>query len=191
VIDVGANKGQFSSFAGVCWPRAKIVAFEPLPQAARRYRRVMGSRSTLYTCALGAAAGKVDLHVASRADSSSLLALGEEQKTLFGMNEIGTIPVEVARLDSVFDGAVKAPALLKIDVQGYEYDVLRGLGNLAEAVDWIYVETSFVELYEGQRLHADVAALLAGLGYEQAGEHNVTSEGGRKIQADVLFCRRV
>ena len=106
------------------------------------------------------------------------------------MDEVGTIPVEVARLDSVLEGLVAAPALLKIDVQGFEFDVLRGLGSLAASVEWIYVETSFVELYKGQRLHGDVAALLNDIGYERSVEHNVTMDRGRKIQADVLFCRR-
>jgi FkbM family methyltransferase len=189
VIDVGANKGQFSSFARVCWREAAIFAFEPLPRAARRYRQVMGSRSRLFTCALGAEPAQLDLHVASRDDSSSLLSLGDEQKALFQMDEVGTIAVEVLRLDTVLQDLVEPPALLKIDVQGSEYDVLCGLGSLADKVEWIYVETSFIELYEGQRLHGDVATLLRELGYEQIAEHNVTMDGARKVQADVLFRR--
>ena len=34
------------------------------------------------------------------------------------------------------------------------------LAELANAIEWFYVETSFVELYTGQRLHDEVAALL-------------------------------
>jgi len=190
VIDVGANKGQFSSFARARWPQAKLFAFEPMPAAARRYRGILGRRSRLFGCALGAEDGKLDLHVASRADSSSLLSLGEEQKAIFEMREVGTMPVEVRRLDDVLRGLVDPPALLKIDVQGYEYEVLRGLGSLAASVEWIYVETSFVELYKGQRLHDDVCALLAELGYGQVLEHNLVTDGERRIQADILFRRQ-
>jgi FkbM family methyltransferase len=190
VIDVGANKGQFSSFARVRWPHASIVAFEPLPRAAERYRKVLGPRARLFTCALGAENGRMEMHVASRDDSSSLLALGSEQKSIFHMDQVATLPVDVCRLDHVLDGLVEAPALLKIDVQGFEFEVLRGIGELANAIEWIYVETSFVELYTGQRLHDEVAALLSQLGYGQAIEHNVTMDGDRKVQADFLFSKR-
>jgi FkbM family methyltransferase len=187
VIDVGANKGQFSSFAASRWRKARILAFEPLPGPAARYRKVLGSRAKLFDCALGAEEARLEMHVASRDDSSSLLALGERQKAMFHMDEVATLSVDVARLEKVLDGQVIAPALLKIDVQGYEYEVLQGLGDLARQVEWIYVETSFVELYTGQRLHDDVVALLGELGYQLVLEHNATIARGRKVQADVLF----
>jgi FkbM family methyltransferase len=187
VIDVGANKGQFSSFAAVRWPKATILAFEPLPRPAARFRRVLGNRATLFDCALGAAEARLEMHVASRDDSSSLLSLGERQKTVFHMDEVATLAVDVQRLDKVLRGQVTAPALLKIDVQGYEYEVLQGIGDLTRQIEWIYVETSFVELYTGQRLHDEVAALLRELGYELKLEHNGTIDKGQKVQADVLF----
>jgi FkbM family methyltransferase len=190
IIDVGANKGQFSTFARVRWPRAKIFAFEPLPQPAARYRKVLGDRAVLFPCALGAEDGRLEMHVASRDDSSSLLALGEEQKSIFHMDQVAVLAVEVRRLDEVLAGQIEGPALLKIDVQGYEFEVLRGLGALANDVEWIYVETSFVELYTGQKLHDEVAGLLSQLGYRQSIEHNVTMDGDRKIQADFLFSKR-
>lgn len=190
VIDVGANKGQFSYFAATRWPNATILAFEPLPRPAAKYRSVLDPRATLFTCALGAVEGRLDMHVASRDDSSSLLSLGDRQKSLFRMEEVATVPVEVHRLDTVLVGLVTAPALLKIDVQGYEYEVIQGLGDLIRNIEWIYVETSFVELYSGQRLHHEVAALLVDLGYEQKVEHNVTMDGSQKVQADILFRRR-
>jgi FkbM family methyltransferase len=191
VIDVGANRGQFSSFARVRWPNASIVAFEPLARAAERYRKVLGTRATLFTCALGAEDGQMNMHIASRDDSSSLLALGSEQKSIFHMDQVASLPVDVRRLDHVLDGSVEPPALLKIDVQGFEFEVLCGMGELVKAVEWIYVETSFVELYAGQRLHDEVAALLEELGYKQAIQHNVTMDGNRKIQADFLFSKRM
>src|SRR3546814_6948519 len=91
----------------------------------------------------------------------SLLPLGEEQKRGFAMEEVSTLTVPVRRLDAVLDPAsLPRPVLLKIDVQGFEYEVLEGLGALRDAIRWIFVEVSFVELYQGQRLSADVETLL-------------------------------
>ena len=189
VIDVGANKGQFSTFAAVRWPAARLIAFEPLSEPAQRYRAVLGTRATLHACALGARRDRMTMHVATRADSSSLLELGELQKSTFGMEESATVTVDVRRLDDVIGADAAGPALLKIDVQGYEYEVLEGLGELTARVEWVFVETSFVELYKGQRLFGDVADLLARLGYHQIREANQSVAADQKIQADILFAR--
>lgn len=190
VIDVGANKGQFSSFARRRWPRARLFAFEPMPAAANRYRSILGDGSHLFDCALGARDGELELHIASRSDSSSLLPVGREQTAIFNVHEVGTMRVPVRRLDDVMRGLVAPPALLKIDVQGYEFEVLQGLGELGNAIEWIYLETSFVELYQGQKLHSEVAALLVSLGYEQTLQHNLVARGECPVQADFLFSKR-
>ena len=78
--------------------------------------------------------------------------------------------------------------MLKIDVQGFEYEVLRGMTNLSPKIRWIYVEASFVELYKGQKLYADVARLLGEMGYREISRSNVSHDDrGRGIQADILF----
>lgn len=130
------------------------------------------------------------MHVASREDSSSLLPLAPKQKRLFNMAEAGRFAVPVRRLDAVFDTPPAAPILLKIDVQGFEYEVLQGAEGLKEWIGWVYVEASFVELYEGQRLADAIAELLHGWGFTLTGEYNLTRDDrGARVQADLLFER--
>ncbi|WPL19377.1 methyltransferase, FkbM family [Thiorhodovibrio winogradskyi] len=100
VIDVGANKGQFATYARLRWPRARLICFEPLPEPRATLARVTRGRAEIQACALGAAPGEGELHLATRADYSSLLALGERQKTLFGMDEAGVLRVPIQRLDA-------------------------------------------------------------------------------------------
>lgn len=189
VIDVGANKGQFAFFAATQWPHADLHCFEPQPRPHATIDQLLGTRATLHTCALGAAEGIADLHLASRADSSSLLPLGETQKRLFAMDEVGTQRVPVKRLDTLITAPAR-PALLKIDVQGFEYEVLEGASALLPQIDAIYVEASFVELYAGQRLAAEVETLLEGAGFRLGGHYNEARDAqGRVVQADMLFLR--
>ncbi|PHR21872.1 MAG: hypothetical protein COA41_01855 [Sphingopyxis sp.] len=189
VIDVGANKGQFSVFATSIWPNARFHAFEPLPGPSAKFEKVLRGKVTLHKCALGDQETELEIHIASRADSSSLLPLGEKQKQLYDMSESGKLRVPVKRLDAVVAGeALQAPALLKIDVQGFEYEVLSGISGITDKVRWIYVEASFVELYEGQHLFDDVAELISSLGYDQIGQFNTSyDDKGEKVQADFLF----
>lgn len=107
------------------------------------------------------------------------------------MEEIGTISVPIERLDTVLSPAdIIGPALLKIDVQGFEYEVLGGITNLISQIRWIYVEASYIELYQGQKLYPDVLNLLTDLGYRQVSRSNVErDEDGHDIQADILFER--
>ena len=190
VIDVGANKGQFATFARARWPAAKIVCFEPLPSPRAKLESVTTGSVEIHAIALGEVEGEAEMHVASREDSSSLQPLGDAQKQLFDMDEIGQLTVPVRRLDAVIDAAaLPRPTLLKIDVQGFEYETLKGAAGLLGVIDAVYVEASFVELYTGQKLAINVAELLTDGGFTQTGQFNVYREGGRDVQADLLFLR--
>ena len=188
IIDVGANKGQFAAFALTRWPRARLICFEPLPRARAKLASITANRAEVHPYALGEVEGGALMHVASRADSSSLLPLGERQKRIFDMGEASRLNVQVRRLDSVIEaGSLPRPALLKIDVQGFEYETLKGAESLLKVIDGVYVEVSFVELYAGQKLAVDVAALLQRYGFRQAGRFNAYVIDGATVQADILF----
>jgi FkbM family methyltransferase len=189
VIDVGANKGQFSLFSSVQWPNAEIISFEPIPSQADKFEKVLGQRAQLHRLGLGSATSTLSLHLASRTDSSSFLPLSENQKQIFRMEETGSIDVPVRRLDDVLAPSdIQSPALLKIDVQGFEYQVIEGMIGIRDCVKWIYVEASFVELYQGQVLHDDLVNHIRTLGYEHLSSSNLSSDlSGNPIQADLLF----
>ena len=125
VIDAGANKGQFAVYALFRWPRARVISFEPLPEPRAKLARVTGGRAEIHDCALGAETGETCMHIASRADSSSLLALGKRQKTIFKMEEVARLTVSVRRLDGCVGSDLPRPSLLRIDVQGYELEMLK------------------------------------------------------------------
>ena len=192
LIDVGANKGQFSTAVRGLRPEAVIHAFEPLPVAADRFASVFRGDPLvhLHRLAIGAESATSTFFVADREDSSSLLKPGKGQQEAYGVGAKEQIKVEVRPLGSVIDlAALPAPVLLKIDVQGTELDVLKGIESL-DPFDFIYVELSFVVLYEGQCLFEDVRAHLAGRGFSLRGVFNqsVTSAFG-PTQADCLFVR--
>lgn len=191
VFDVGANKGQFAAYALSRWPDARLICFEPLDEARAKLRRITGGRTEIHACALGSRAQEATLHVASRADSSSLLPLGEAQKAIFDMEEAGEEAVPVHTLDDCVDAPPRRPALLKIDVQGYELEVLRGARQTLRSIDAVYVEASYMELYAGQALHDQVVAELADNGFDLAGTFNPLHHGGRLMQADHLYVRRI
>jgi FkbM family methyltransferase len=195
VVDIGANRGQFALVTRHCLPHARLICFEPLSAPAERFRNVFGGDPLvcLHRVAIGRQSGEATIHVAGRDGSSSLLPITELQASLFpGTAEVRTETVEVAPLEKlVTRDELVAPALLKIDVQGYELNTLYGCESLLGEFDFVYVECSFVELYRGQALAHDVCAYLGEHGFRLAGVYNLRCDSeGRSIQADFLFANR-
>lgn len=194
VVDVGAHAGQFSLLARALYPRARIVAFEPLPGPGARFRRVFGGDAnvTLHPVAVAPRRGPAAMHVSASTDSSSLLPITPRQVALFPGTELREVTtIEAGPLDAFLGaGEIASPALLKIDVQGFELEALRASLPLLPAFDHVYTEVSFEALYAGQALAGEVAAFLAAHGFVEAGRFNVSRDTeGRPVQADFLFHR--
>lgn len=196
VIDVGANRGQFSLAVRYCWRDAKIFAFEPLQAPAKRFLKLFASDQSvrLYTNAVGPVERTATMHRAARDDSSSLLPITTRQSRVFpGTAEVGLERVQVGRLARYVKGSeIDTPALLKLDVQGFELEALRGCADLLGRFSWVYCELSFIELYEGQALADEVVCWLQQRDLMLVGIYNVTYDvDGHCIQADFLFERKL
>ncbi len=192
VVDVGANKGQFALFARRYFPGCRVLAFEPLPGPAERFRRLFraDSQVRLFELAIGPEAREATMHVSAREDSSSLLPIGAAQSEIFpGTEQAGVHSIRMARLgDILTEDDIAPPALLKIDVQGFEQEVLLGSDALLPRFRWIYVECSYMELYDGQALADDIENLLADRGFSLAGRFNLIEDPVRgPVQGDFLF----
>ena len=80
------------------------------------------------------------------------------------------------------------PVFVKIDVQGFELEVLKGSKNLIDEFDYIYVECSFIELYEKQALADEVITFLNNYSFKLKGVYNMFyDKKGIAVQADFLF----
>jgi FkbM family methyltransferase len=195
IIDVGANRGQFSLAARHFQPDAHIVAFEPLADAASVYRKLFDGdrRVRLHQCAIGPVQSQAAMYVSGRDDASSLLPVGDLMLELY--RRTGTERMEEVRVvpftDFLSSNAITYPALLKIDVQGYELEVLKSAEPVLPHLDCIYVEASFVAHYHGQALVSEIISYLHQHRFRLSGMYNLTHDPrtGAALQADFLFER--
>jgi FkbM family methyltransferase len=192
VADVGANRGQFSLVCRRMRPQARIAAFEPLPAPAAVYRALFRGdpRVRLHECALAPQRGKMTMHVSGRDDSSSLLPISALQSENFpGTAAVGSASVPVGPLsDFVGPEDLGRHNLLKIDVQGFELEVLKSAEPLLSQFRWIYAECSSVPLYEGQALADEVIQWLKARRFDLIGRFNPSrGRDGTLLQADLLF----
>lgn len=195
VVDIGANRGQFALAARQWAPQAQVIAFEPLSIPAAIFRRVFAADNhvVLYQTAIGPESTMRHMHVSARDDSSSLLPISSLQTAMFpGTEEVAVAEVRVAPLDEFVSAAdLRPPAMLKLDVQGFEFEALRGCESLLDHFEWIYCECSFVELYSSQKLAWEIIDWLSARGFCLAGMFNPAYDHrGQAVQADFLFSRR-
>lgn len=194
LVDIGANRGQFALAVRNSFPNVRIVSFEPLAAPASVYKLIFKDDQNvqLIEAAVGPIAGEAEIHISARDDSSSLLPITARQNSLFpGTAEAAVTNIQVFRLTDVMtEREVVTPALLKLDVQGYELEALNGCVDLLDKFSWVYVECSFMELYAGQALAGSVIEWLGSRGFNLCGVYNVTYDrNGCAIQADFLFSR--
>jgi len=192
VVDIGANRGQFALCIRRLYPAARIYSFEPLEKPARIWRETFAGdeRAILFNEAVAAESGTAMMHVARWDVSSSLLPIANAQRENFPLSEEASRQnVRKVRLsDRIQPETIESPALLKLDVQGFELNALQGCAPLLDSFQFVYVEASFVELYVGQALATDIVAWLLQNQFKLLTVANPSSgKASRPIQADFLF----
>jgi len=133
-LDVGANMGQSAVSLRSVHKSARIVSFEPNPTLEKPLRRIAAAvgRTKVHMVALGDAEGEAVLRIpiadsGTEFSQAATLKPGDvdapvAERELGGVAGLAEVRVPVCTLDSFgFD-----PAAIKIDVQGYELEVLRG-----------------------------------------------------------------
>ncbi|NIG54436.1 FkbM family methyltransferase [Chitinophaga sp. Cy-1792] len=195
IIDVGANKGQFALAAAYKFPHAKVLSFEPLPDAYKSLQQNTrkSARISAFNYALGSNDGQLAFYSNEYSHASSALQVSE---TLIAL-EPGTAnavltQVPVKRLDTVLQQLpVNGPVLLKMDVQGFEKEVLSGAGNSLQQIDYLLFETSFVPLYKGEPLFDEMHHFVKSLGFEFIAPVGFLQSGKLQIlQMDLLYKKR-
>jgi FkbM family methyltransferase len=142
-FDLGAHVGNRLW----AWSRlgARIVAVEPQPDCMRLLRRWYGRRPQvrLVEQAVGAAPGVQTLLVSRRTPtvttlSADWIAAVGQAKSFAGVRWDAALPVQVTTLDALI-AEHGEPAFCKIDVEGYELEVLRGLSGPLRALSFEYI----------------------------------------------------
>ena len=197
VIDVGANEGQFArrlrrTYAG------DIMSFEPIETAFDRLRRAASGDAhwRVFRMALGNAETTATMHVASDTVFSSLLPSNDFSRQRFRQSVVETEQiVPVKRLDDVLGPVMSARprsrVFLKLDTQGYDLEVFRGLGTYVDKVVMMQSEVSVIPIYDGMPHWLESIAAYERAGFAVAAMFPVSHDtAGRVIEYDCVLVRK-
>jgi FkbM family methyltransferase len=196
IVDVGANVGQFARHYMELFPRARVLAFEPLPSAyAHLASWAEGEpRVTPFNVALGDSEGCIDMieHTMQTVSSSVLQATDVSLNIWPAQARKRTVPVQITTLDHALeDCALDAELFIKLDVQGYEDRVIRGGTAVFRRAAAALVEVNLDPLYAGQASFRHLVDALDDVGLRYAGSlDQVLFADGHVIFFDALFLRK-
>ena len=199
IFDIGANSGQFALSTLLNGFVGDIVSFEPTSTIYKRLKKNSQKFSNWQIherSAIGERCGDTIINIAGNsAASSSILPMGiQHQDAAPEANFVGSENVKLITLDSVFNNYIKenSKCLLKIDVQGYEDQVLKGASNCIQKINAVLLECSLVSLYEGDKTFEYYFDFFKKNGFElfdmETGFSNPKT--GQLLQFDALFVRK-
>lgn len=194
-MDVGAHVGQTAQRYRTLFPSAQIHCFEPFPQSFAALRAALAGDSgvQVHSVALGSSPGAAVLHVNRSSATNSLLASDTRAASYWGtglLDTDATLEVPVTTIDRFCaERSLDHVDILKLDVQGGEYDVLKGAGALlaAQHVDLVYMEMITAPTYVGQHDLHEYLRLFRSHGYALFDFYNPVRKNGRLLQTDNLL----
>ncbi len=198
VIDVGANVGDFAKIVREVLPSAKIYSFEPLPDCFEKMKNALPGDKNFFpvNLAAGSKEDTLKFYRSFHSPSSSFLEMEDLHKEAFPQSQQGQsaepIDVKVSTLDSIFaDKNPERNIFLKIDVQGFEKEVMAGAPEILSKTSIVLIEMSFVKLYKNLPLFHDIYTAMYNHGFKFRGNlaQMVHPGTGEVVQVDAIFVR--
>jgi FkbM family methyltransferase len=196
IFDVGANLGQTTEIYRVLFERCVIHAFEPQGAMFEGLQLRLGGaeRVVLNHAALGETVGTATLHRTTHSESGSLLPLQPDSwwAQALDIRPSGTETVAVDTIDHYCaEHGIGQIDLLKLDVQGFEPECLRGARTMLakRAIRVIQAELIYHGLYQRTTRFIDLESLLDPYGYRLYTIYDIRigDKNGEILSLDAVF----
>lgn len=192
IYDIGANVGTWTRLAKTVFPSARVEAFEPLSSHHAAFRAGTQTLADIHvhSAALGATPCTLEMEVMDFSDASSFLTMTAAASIELSIRPVRRESVAVIPLDDFCrQHNLPLPDLVKLDVQGFELEVLRGARVCLDHARAVLCEVSFREYYRGQPLFHEIVAHLGERGFGLQALGPQTPLGAPIGQTDALFLR--
>lgn len=197
IVDGGAHRGGCVGAFRRHAPDASFICFEPDPDLIEEMKQTFAGDAGVKVvhAALGEAPSTATFNINQSRPTNSLLQpasdLSASDQDLY--RNVRKISVAVVSLDSYCkENAVDKIDILKLDLQGYDYNALLGSKDTLRHVDVVLTEVWYKEVYKGSHLFSDILSLMLERGFvlhTLCGLHY--GEQDELIWSDAIFSRAV
>jgi FkbM family methyltransferase len=145
IWDIGANSGTYGILAKALLPNANVIFFEPIPKAADMVKEnieLNNFEARIFQLALGDYDGQGEIFFHKGEDMATSVTVN--RNTIPKGQQSDCLRINVKRADTLInENQLNVPSFIKLDVEGYEYEVLKGFGekDLSECIFLIEILT--------------------------------------------------
>jgi len=198
VLDVGANVGQYAADLFKIGYKGQVVSFEPMSKEYALLKKASERNAHWLVAermAIGESNGTIEINISENSVSSSILPLTDYVKE----NSPSTryVAKEEVKISTLSDASREYVAkaknpFLKVDVQGYEEQVLKGAAELMPLLKGIHLEFSLKPLYQNESTMDVMMAMLKQWNFEPwyFTPHTSKDRSGRMMQVDGVFYKK-
>ncbi len=197
VVDVGANAGQFALQLRALGYKGLILSFEPDPEVFQRLKR-SSDRDPLwkaFNLALGAQRGELQLNIMKRSEFNSFRSPSSKKADIVANfnTVVGQKAVEVAPLSELLPPLASelgfSRPFLKMDTQGYDWEVFSGVGDTLDLIVGLQSEISVVHIYDGVPSWMEMIVRYQEAGFELLNLFSVSPGLDKLLEFDCYMAR--
>ncbi len=163
LIDIGSNKGQFILLCYKFFPSLTVYSFEPIKEILEGQKKFLNFKKKIYffNFGIGNKNKTLKFSITQRKDSSSFLTVNKYQNYNKNYSIYERRNIKIKKLDRILKNKNLAnPILVKIDVQGYELEVLKGSKKILSRIDYLLLEVSKSRMYNNQPVEKEIIDFL-------------------------------
>jgi FkbM family methyltransferase len=194
ILDIGGAIGNTAKIFADSFPLNTVYVFEPIKESFDSLLKNTKDRSNIK--AINKAAGNINkkelINIAKRITASSLYVLhADKTSNIFAENlkSIKTEEIYICRIDDELPNSTKI-GIMKIDVQGFELEVLKGASRLLENTYIVLLEVNNHNGYIGSPKYFEIDQAMRDYGFIICDICPSTRDKGRLKEWDVIYVNK-
>jgi len=190
IIDIGAHEGESIIRFNKLFNNPEIHSFEPQIESFKKLEKLKTNNIYLNNFGLGSKSENKDIYINSNTAASSYLNIDNKSKYFRSLKTIKKEETKIDTLDNyLIEKKIDFIDLMKIDVQGFENEVLNGALKSLNKVNLIEIEIVFVNYYEKYNSFYEIENILKNYNFELYSLSSITlnRKNDRLRNLDALY----